>query len=110
MIDEELGKLRTGGITDGELARAKTSILADSVFEIERSSARANRLNSYNHYVGDPSYLSKDMARTTTATTESVASVARTWLKEKDRVVTLVAAKKEAPMAGKVVNVKRGAK
>ena len=110
VIDEELAKLRTNGIDGGELSRAKTSILASSVFEIERSSARANRLNSYNHYVGDPSWLEKDMARTTTATPESVANVARTWLKEKDRVVTLVTAKKDAPIAGKVVNVKRGEK
>ena len=110
VIDEELAKLRTNGVDGAELSRAKTSILASSVFEIERSSARANRLNSYNHYVGDPSWLEKDMARTTTATPESVANVARTWLKEKDRVVTLVTAKKDAPMAGKVVNVKRGEK
>lgn len=109
VIDEELGKLHSGGVEEAELARAKTSILADSVFEIERSSARANRLNSYNHYVGDPSWLQKDMARTTSATTASVANVARTWLKQKDRVVTLVTPKKDAPMAGKVVNVKRGA-
>ncbi len=107
VIDEELAKVRTGGVTDAELARAKTTILADNVFEIERSAARANRLNNYNHYVGDPSYLAKDMERTTTATTESVANAARQWLKEKDRVVTLVRDKKDAPMAGKVVNVKR---
>lgn len=110
VIDEELTKLRANGIDDAELSRAKTSILASNVFEIERSSARANRLNSYNHYVGDPSWLEKDVARTTAATTSSVANVARTWLKEKDRVVTLVTAKKDAPIAGKVVNVKRGEK
>jgi zinc protease len=110
VIDEELGKLRSAGVTDAELGRAKTSILADSVFEIERSSARANRINSYNHYVSDPSWFEKDMARTTKATPDSVANVARTWLKEKDRVVTLVNVKKDAPMAGKVVSVKRGEK
>ncbi|MBX3204769.1 MAG: insulinase family protein [Labilithrix sp.] len=110
VIDEELVKLRTGGVEDAELSRAKTSILSDSVFDIERSSARANRLNSYNHYVGDPSWLQKDIARTTTATKESVANVGRTWLKEKERVVTLVTAKKDAPMAGTIVNVVRGGK
>lgn len=109
VIDEELEKLRAGGVDDAELGRAKTSVIAGSVFEIERSSARANRLNSYNHYVGDPNWLSQDMARTTTATKESVANVARTWLKDKERVVTLVAAKKNAPIAGKVLNVTRGA-
>jgi zinc protease len=113
VIDEELATLRASGpkagITAAELGRAKTSIITDSVFEIERSSARANRLNSYNHYVGDPSYLAKDMARTTDATAEGVVTAAQTWLKEKDRVVTLVAVKKDAPIAGRLVK-KGGAK
>lgn len=109
-IDEELAKVRESGITGGELSRAQTSVLSTSVFELERSSARANRINSYNHYVGDPNFLARDMARTTTATTESVANAARSWLKATDRVVTLVTPKKEAPVAGRVVEIKRGAK
>jgi predicted Zn-dependent peptidase len=109
VIDEELATLRKTGVTDAELGRAKTSILADNVFEIERSSARANRLNNYNHYVGDPSYLAKDMERTTRATPDSVVGAARTWLKEKERVVTMVTAKKDAPMPGKVIKVTRSA-
>lgn len=110
VIDEELGALRAGNVTGDELDRARTAILSDNVFSIERSSARANRLNSYNHYVGDPSWLAQDMARTTRATTKSVADVARAWLKETNRVVTLVTPKEDAPMAGKVVDVKRGAR
>lgn len=108
VIDEELAKLRSGGITDAELARSKTSIVANRVFEIERSSARADRLNGYNHHLGDPSELARDVARTTAATTESVANAARSWLAPGDRVVTIVTPKKEAPMAGQVVSVKRG--
>lgn len=108
VIDEELAKLRTGGVTDPELARARTSIVADTLFDLERSSSRANRLNTYVHYIGDPNYLAKDVARTTNATTTTVADAARTWLKEKDRVVTIVTPKKEAPIAGKITSVKRG--
>jgi zinc protease len=110
VIDEELAKLRQSGVTDPELGRAKTAILSDHTFEIERSSARANRINSYNHYVGDPNYTAKDVERTKAATTDSVANAVRTWLKEKERVVTLVSVKKEAPIAGRVVNIKRGGK
>lgn len=110
VIDEELAKLRSGGVTDAELSRARTSIVADTMFDLERSSSRANRLNSYAHYVGDPNYLAKDIARTTTASTTGVAEAARTWLKEKERVVTLVTPKKEAPVAGVIKNVKRGGK
>jgi predicted Zn-dependent peptidase len=108
VIDEELAKVRTGGIASDELARAKTSILADNVFDLERSSSRANRLNSYNHYTGDPNWLAKDVARTTTATKEQVGEAMKTWLSEKDRVVTIVTPKKEAPLAGRVLSVKKG--
>jgi zinc protease len=110
VIDEELGKLRTGGVTDAELGRVKTAILANGVFELEKSSTRANRLNHYNHFVGDPNFLAKDLARTTSATPEAVATAARTWLKEKDRVITVVNVKKDAPLPGRIVNVKHDGK
>jgi predicted Zn-dependent peptidase len=110
VIDEELAKLRTGGVTEAELARARTSVATDTIFDLERSSSRANRLNTYAHYVGDPNYLAKDMARTSSATTTRVADAARTWLKEKDRVVTIVAPIKEAPIAGRLVKTTRGGK
>jgi zinc protease len=110
VIDEELAKLRTGGITADELSRARTSIVADTLFDLERSSARANRLSTYVHYVGDPNYLTKDVARTTNATMSTVADAARSWLKEKDRVVTIVTANKEAPIAGRITKTTRGGK
>lgn len=109
VIDEELASVRASGVTADELARAKTSILAGGVFEIERSSARANRLNSYSHYTGDPNYFAKDMARTRDATAEGVTGAARTWLRERDRVVTIVTPRDGAPAAGKIVQVKREA-
>jgi len=110
VIDEELVKLRTNGVTDPELARAKTSFTTDIVFEMERSSARANRLNTYVHYAGNADFLATDMAKTTAATTTTVANAARTWLKEKDRVVTLVAPKTDAPIAGRIAKVTGGGK
>jgi len=105
VIDEELDKLRKSGVKDDELSRAKTTILADNVFDLERSSSRANRLNTYNHYLGDPNWLAKDVARTTNATSQSVADTARAYLKEKDRVVAVVSIKKDAPIAGRVTKV-----
>jgi predicted Zn-dependent peptidase len=110
VIDEELARLRTGGVTDAELARARTTIVADTLFDLERSSSRANRLNTYAHHVGDPNYLARDVARTTSATTTQIADAARTWLKEKDRVVTIVTPNKAAPIAGKITSVKGGAR
>jgi predicted Zn-dependent peptidase len=108
VIDEELDKLRKGGVQDAELARAKTTILADQLFDLERSSSRGNRLNTYNHYVGDPNWLSQDLARYSGATTNGVSEAARTWLKEHDRVIALVTPKKEAPISGVLVKTAGG--
>ncbi len=109
-IDEELVKLRDGGVKDDELARAKTSIVADMTFDVERSSSRANRLNTYAHYVGNPDYFTKDVARTTSATRTSVSDAAKRFLPEKGRVVTVVTPKERTPIAGRVVRITRGGK
>ena len=108
-IDEELAKLRLGGVKDEELSRAKAAILSDNVFELERSSQRANQLNSYNHFTGDPNWLNADIARVQNATIEGVNAAARRWLTERDRVVTLVTPNPKAPTAGRIVDI-RGAR
>jgi len=109
VIDEELAKLRKEGVQDAELERARTSFATDTIFDVERSSSRANRLNTYAHYLGDPNYLQKDLDSTRKATTGSVADAVRSWLTEKDRVVTLVSPQKKAPISGVVTNVTRPA-
>lgn len=110
VIDEELANLRKSGVEEGELGRAKTSIVADSVFDLEKSSSRANRLNTYDYYAHDPNYLGQDVARTTNAAAAGVNDAIRNSLKEKDRVVTLVTPKKDAPVAGRIVRTVRGGK
>jgi zinc protease len=106
VIDEEVAKLRQEGVTDAELTRVKSPIIASTVFAIERSGSRADELNHYNHYTGDPNFLAKDIARTVSATPESVTQAARTYLKPRERVVAIVNVRKDAPAQGKVVNVK----
>jgi zinc protease len=106
VIDEEVAKLRQDGVTDAELARVKSSIIATTVFGLERSGSRADQLNYYNHYTGDPNFLARDLARTGQATPEAVGNAVKTFLKPKERVVAIVNVKKEAPAQGKVVSVK----
>lgn len=108
VIDEELATLRSKGVTQDELTRAKVSTRADSIFGIERVGARANTLNTYFHYVGDADYFAKDLARSENATVASVGSAVNKFLPEKGKIVTLVTPKKGAPLAGQVTRVSRG--
>lgn len=107
VIDEELAKVRKEGITEAELTRVKASLNSDNIFELEKGSNRADRLNGYNHYTGDPNFLAKDIARYALTTTAKVNESARTWLKDRERVVAVVTVKKDAPVGGKLVTVKR---
>jgi zinc protease len=99
-IDEELAKLFAAGITDAELARVKTSIVSDAVFEIEHDSYRANKINNYAQIAHDPAYLPKDLARYASATPDQVVTAAKRWLPLDRRVVAVVTPKKGAPLAG----------
>jgi predicted Zn-dependent peptidase len=102
-IDQELTRVRDGGIEDGELARARTDFLATHAFALESAGTRADRINEYTHYMGDPSYLAKDVARYEAATPASVRDVARSWLPAGKRVVAVVRPTKGAPLSGRLV-------
>jgi len=101
-IDAELAKVRDAGITDAELARARAAFLSHHAFGLERVGSRADTINAYAHYAGDPGYLPKDIARYEDATAAGVRDVARSQLPLDRRVVALVRATKGAPLAGRL--------
>jgi predicted Zn-dependent peptidase len=100
VIDEELSKLLSGGISPDELARAKTGETSNLIFDLERDGSRANRINSYNQLAGDPAYLSTDLARYSQATPEAIVAAVKRYLPLDRRVVAVVTPKKGAPLAG----------
>jgi len=102
-IDQELAKVRASGFDDAELARARTAFLADAAFRLEGVGARADVINEYAHYTGDPGFLPKDVARYEAATTASLRGAVTTYLPEGKRVVVLVRPTKGAPICGRLV-------
>jgi zinc protease len=65
-IDAEVARLAAEGPTAAEVEAAQQSIYAGIVRSLERVgffTGIADRLNRYNHYLKDPGYLSKDLAR-----------------------------------------------
>ena len=102
VIDEELDRLRAHGVTDPELARAKTITLSHMVFDLERDGSRANAINGYAQLAGDPGFLPKDLARYDAATPEQVLATARRWIAPHERVVTIVTPTKGAAVSGEL--------
>jgi zinc protease len=86
-IEDEIETLRTSGPSREELDRALNLTEADTIRSLERCGAVANRLNEYNHYLGDPGYLAKDLARYRKVSTADLRHVAFEELKPNARVV-----------------------
>jgi len=101
-IDEELSLLRSSGVKDAELAHAKTSVLSDLTFGLEKNASRADQINSYNQFTGDPNYLPKDIARYEQAGAGALQDAARRLLPPDKRVVTFVTPDKGAPVSGRL--------
>ena len=89
-IDEELTKLRTEGPSQAELERARNVIEAQIIEKLERLGGFggvADKLNQYNHYLGDPGYLPTDLDHYNRATVGDLKRAANEELKPTARAV-----------------------
>ena len=89
IVAEELGQIRTAPITDHELKRAITDVETHAIWALEALHYRSDLLQRYNHYVGNPDYLSQDLDRYRTASVSSVQEYAQEILDESKRVVVI---------------------
>ena len=89
-LDAALDKLRKKGPAKADLDRVKTQRRSQFLHGLERILSRADRLNEYNHFTGDPGYLAKDLARFAAVTPASMQKVAARWLDPAHRVVVTV--------------------
>jgi zinc protease len=85
--------LRKDGPTDDELARALRGWQAETLRGLESLGGfggKADVLNAYNHHLGDPGYLPKDMARMSAVTPAAVKQALVDQIKPDNRVVVHV--------------------
>jgi zinc protease len=89
-IREELEELQRNGPKAAELERARNIIESAVIRGLETLGGFggvADRLNQYNHFLGDPGYLSRDLGRYQKATVESLQKLAQNQLKREAGVV-----------------------
>lgn len=92
IVDTELEALATHGPTSDELERVKAQAEAAFVMRLQHVGGfggRADQLNAYFTYLGDPAAFGRDLERYLSATPASVAAAART-LRERHRVLLSV--------------------
>ena len=86
-IDEELAALKMQTPDPREVERSRNTLETAILGRLERLGGVADRLNSYNHYLGTPDYLEKDIERYRSITPASVQAFAREHLAASERVV-----------------------
>ena len=89
-LDEELARFRDTGPDAAEVDRARNGIETNMVQSLERLGGFggvANRLNTYNHFLGAPGYLPDDIKRYRDVTPGSVKEFAARQLAPNARVV-----------------------
>ena len=85
LVRDELESIRQSGPTEHEIQRAKNRIESQHVRQLERVGGfggRADQLNYYNTYTGDPSGVNTDLDRYLAVTTEDVRRPATAGLGE----------------------------
>jgi zinc protease len=87
-VEAVLEEMRKDGPTEAEVVRAKRNIVGGLVRSVERVAGKADQLNAYFMYTGDPGFLAKDLARYQAVTRDQVLEAARTELPP-DRVLVL---------------------
>ncbi|HUJ26913.1 MAG TPA: pitrilysin family protein [Myxococcales bacterium] len=100
IIDE----VKAHGVTAEEVERARRNIVANRLRTLERIGGfggRADVLNEYQTYLGDPGYLPRDLARYRAVTPEAVQAFAKKFLEDGKRIeLEVVPAKKTAAAEG----------
>jgi len=89
IIDAEVDRLATEGPTPEEVERARNQIERALYAQLQRVGGRADVLNMYNQYTGDPGYLSKDIERYARVTPADVQRAVRAHLGKNARAVVL---------------------
>nr|HPF71840.1 insulinase family protein [Candidatus Krumholzibacteria bacterium] len=89
-VDAELARLLDKGVEIGEVDLAKTRYEASFVRGLQRVGGfggKADRLNRYNVFTGDPGYLERDLERYRKATPREISAYARRFLDPGRRAV-----------------------
>ncbi len=97
-IDEELARFQAEGPTAAEVERARNAAETQRVRGLERLGGFggvADLLNDYNHHVGDPGFLQKDVARYTAVTPATAKAFAQSLTKNSRVVVQGVPGEKK---------------
>ncbi|CAG0993122.1 zinc protease [Phycisphaerales bacterium] len=90
VVDEELARLLEKGVTSEELEQRKATIELGKVSQLQSVLAKADKLNEYLFYWGDPNGFKRDLDRYRNATPERVHAWAKKVITQDSRLIARV--------------------
>jgi zinc protease len=90
IVETEIANVINTGVTPRELQRAQNLYKASFLNRLASVLGKAEVLNSYNYFVGNPDYVQQDAARYERVTAVDVQRVAKTYLGRPKIVLTVV--------------------
>lgn len=102
VIQEEIDKIKKEPPTQRELQRAVNQFEASFLDAIEKLGGfggKADLLNSYFYYAGNPDYANEDLARYKAIDTEDIQAAAQTYLLDNARVILSIVPKGKIDLA-----------
>lgn len=91
VVRQIVAEVKKNGVTSEEVERARRNLIANRLRTVERIGGfggKADLLNDYETYLGDPGFLPRDLARYRAVTPESVKAFANKYLLD-DRHIEL---------------------
>jgi zinc protease len=90
VVQAEIANVITNGVTQRELQRARNVYKASFLNRLASVLGKAEVLNSYNYFIGNPDYVQQDAARYDRVTAADVQRVAKAYLGRHKIVLTVV--------------------
>jgi len=90
IVEAEIANVISNGVTSRELQRAQNLYKASFLNRLASVLGKAEVLNSYNYFVGNPDFVQQDAARYERVTAADVQRVAKTYLGRPKIVLTVV--------------------
>jgi len=101
-VDEVLAEFLSGGPTDEELARHKAAYEYRMLNGLQSVLRKADQLNRYNHYFGEPDSFAADLDRYRNATADGIREMAAAVMDPEARLIMKVLPEDEgAALAGR---------
>ena len=90
LFDEELARVRDGGVTEAELARARNRLRAGEVLQRQSPHGLAEALQTGVHFHGDPNWVNRSLAPYAAVTAADVQRVARQYFTNTNRALAVI--------------------